>query len=91
MRYIIKNEHLFFESDSYNVRPWTLRFLDENVNYYWQPADPKKLGTEVCFPLLGFLPNDKYYYDGSEYTMHIHGFAGLRRNRNHRMAHHAFA
>jgi len=75
MKYAIKNDYLFFESDSYNVEPWLLRFVDENINYFWRPADLAKLGTEVCFPLLGFLPDDTYRFNGKEYTMGIHGFA----------------
>ena len=75
MRNIIRSDYLLFESDSYNVEPWILRFVDENINYFWRPADLKKLGAELCFPLLGFLPDDKYHYDGKEYIMTIHGFA----------------
>lgn len=78
MRTTIRNDFLVFESDSYNVEPWVLRFVDENVNYFWRPADLERLGTVVCFPLLGFLPDDRYRYDGKEYTMPIHGFAQNR-------------
>jgi len=75
MRYTIKNESLFFESDSFNVEPRMLRFVDDDSNYFWYPSDQKKLGTAVCFPLLGSLPDNKYRYDGKEYTMGQHGFA----------------
>jgi len=75
MRTTIKNGCLFFESDSYNAEPWMLRFVDEHINYFWRPVDLAKLGTVVCFPLLGFLPGDTYRYNGKEYTMTIHGFA----------------
>ena len=29
----------------------------------------------MCFPLLGMTPDNKYRYDGKEYTMNMHGFA----------------
>ena len=74
MKNTISNDSITFVSDSFNVEPWVLRFNDEDVNYFWRPAHLKTLGAEVCFPLLGFLPDDKYQYDGKEYTMTIHGF-----------------
>ena len=75
MRNTIKNDYLFFESDSFNVEPLMLSFADEKINYFWLPPDSEKLGTELCFPLLGFLPDNKYHYDGKEYRMGVHGFA----------------
>lgn len=75
MKNSIKTESISFVSDSFNVEPWVLRFNDEDINYFWRPADLEKLGTAVCFPLMGFLPDNKYVLDGKEYTMAIHGFA----------------
>jgi galactose mutarotase-like enzyme len=75
MKHTIKNDYLVFESDSFNLEPWVLRFADEHVNYFWRPADLEKLGTAHCFPLTGVLPNNKYRYDGKEYIMSQHGFA----------------
>jgi galactose mutarotase-like enzyme len=75
MKHVIKTERIQFVSDSYNVEPWTLRFNDEELNYFWHPAGSEKLGTAVCFPLMGFLPDNTYILDGKEYTMGVHGFA----------------
>ena len=75
MRNTIKNDYLVFDSDSYNAAPIVLRFVDETINYFWRPAGVEKPGTEVCFPLIGFLPDDTYWYGGKEYTMTMHGFA----------------
>ncbi|GHV03142.1 LACX protein [Spirochaetia bacterium] len=75
MKHTIQNERISFTSDSFNVEPWELRFNDEDVNYFWRPADLKKLGTAVCFPLLGTVPDNKYTLDGKEYAMPMHGFA----------------
>jgi galactose mutarotase-like enzyme len=57
------------------VEPWALHFNDERTNYFWHPEGPEKLGTSVCFPLMGFLPDNRYTLDGQEYTMGVHGFA----------------
>ncbi|MDR3248389.1 MAG: hypothetical protein LBT39_06350 [Treponema sp.] len=75
MKNLIKNRSISFVSDSFNVEPWALRFNDEEINYFWRPADLPKLGTAVCFPLMGGLPDNKYMLDGKEYTMDTHGFA----------------
>jgi galactose mutarotase-like enzyme len=78
MKNSIKTESVSFISDSFNVEPWVLRFNDEDINYFWRPASLEKLGTSVCFPLMGFLPDNKYIIDDKEYTMNIHGFAQNR-------------
>jgi galactose mutarotase-like enzyme len=75
MKYTISNERITFISDSYNVEPWVLKFNDDEVNYFWHSAPGEKLGQAVCFPLLGYLPNNRYVLDGKEYAMECHGFA----------------
>jgi galactose mutarotase-like enzyme len=80
----ISNDTITFVSDSYNVEPWVLKFnndADENVNYFWRPADKKRLGTAVCFPMMGMLPDDKYTLEGKEYSLGMHGFAQDREFR----------
>jgi len=78
MKNTIQNDFLVFESDSYNAAPLNLCFTDENINYFWSASGTAKPGVEVCFPLLGFLHENKYFYDGKEYKMGIHGFANGR-------------
>jgi galactose mutarotase-like enzyme len=78
MKNTITNGKISFVSDSFNVEPWVLRFNDEETNYFWRPADLEKLGTAVCFPMMGFLPENRYFLDGKEYAMGTHGFAQNR-------------
>ena len=75
MKHTISNDKLVFVSDSYQVEPWELCFKDDGVNYFWRPESAEKLGAAVCFPLLGFLQENRYVLNGKEYTMDIHGFA----------------
>ncbi|MFA6507293.1 MAG: hypothetical protein WCT14_14440 [Treponemataceae bacterium] len=78
MKNTISNDTITFISDSYNVEPWVLKFNnddDESANYFWRPADKKRLGTAVCFPMMGMLPNGKYMFEGKEYSLGMHGFA----------------
>jgi galactose mutarotase-like enzyme len=75
MKNVIKNKSISFLSDSFNVEPWSLHFNDEEINYFWRPPHVEKLGTAVCFPLMGMLPDGKYIFDGKEYTLGMHGFA----------------
>ena len=59
MKYTIANDTATFISDSFNVEPWSLRLngdADEAANYFWRPADKIRLGTAVCFPMMGMLP-----------------------------------
>jgi galactose mutarotase-like enzyme len=74
----IANDKITFVSDSFNVEPWELRFSDDNVNYFWHTPPGESLGTAVCFPLLGSLPDNKYMLHGKEYRMGMHGFAHNR-------------
>jgi galactose mutarotase-like enzyme len=78
MKNTIKNESISFLSDSFNVEPWDLHFNDEELNYFWRPPNIEKLGTSVCFPLMGLLPDNKYFLNGKEYTLSMHGFAQHR-------------
>jgi galactose mutarotase-like enzyme len=75
MKHTISNGTIRFVSDSYNVEPWFLGFADENINYFWHTPEGEKLGTAVCFPQLGTMPDNSYVYDGKVYSMPMHGFA----------------
>jgi galactose mutarotase-like enzyme len=78
MKHTIRNDTATFISDSFNVEPWALRLngdADESANYFWRPADKIRLGTAVCFPIMGMLPGGTYTFDGKEYSLGMHGFA----------------
>ena len=77
MKTEIKSGQIVFAVETLGAEPWTLRFNDEAINYFWRPEnDPEKSGgTPLCFPLLGAVPDGKYTLDGSEYEMEMHGFA----------------
>lgn len=49
---------------------------DDGREYMWS-ANPQywKRHSPVLFPIVGRLMNDKYQYDGEEYTLTQHGFA----------------
>ncbi len=72
----IKNETLAFRSGDLSAEHISLRFLDEDVDYVWQPRPGHwEHGSFLCFPLLGRLPEGRYTLDGQEYAMPMHGFA----------------
>jgi galactose mutarotase-like enzyme len=78
MKNTIGNDSITFVSESYNVEPWVLKFnndADETANYFWRPADKKRLGTAVCFPMMGMLPDGTYVFEGKKYSLGMHGFA----------------
>jgi galactose mutarotase-like enzyme len=87
MKHTIANEKITFVSDSFGVEPWSLVFNDERreehdvcerrerVNYFWHTPEGEKLGTAVCFPVIGAFPGNTYLLDGKEYPMSMHGFA----------------
>ena len=72
----IKNETLAFRSGDLSGEHLSLRFLDEDIDYVWQPRPGYwERGSFLCFPLLGRLPEGRYTLDGQEYAMPMHGFA----------------
>jgi galactose mutarotase-like enzyme len=75
MRTEITNGTITFAAESRGAEPWVLKFNDDGVNYIWRPAPDVSGGTPICFPLLGAVPGGKYFLDGKEYAMGMHGFA----------------
>jgi galactose mutarotase-like enzyme len=73
----ISSGQIVFAAETAGAEPWVLRFSGEDTNYIWRPRDnPEKSGgTPLCFPLLGAVPGGKYFLDGKEYEMEMHGFA----------------
>jgi len=76
MRYIIENEKLRVEIDSFGAEVKSVFNKAESLEYMWQ-GDKKYWGrtSPVLFPFVGSLKNKEYHYEGKTYPMGQHGFA----------------
>ena len=76
MRYVLENEKLRVEIDSYGAELKSVKDKLTNQEYMWQ-GDPKYWGrtSPVLFPFVGKLKNDSFLHEGKTYTMKQHGFA----------------
>lgn len=76
MRYILENEALRVEIDSFGAELRSVKRKSDEREYMWQ-ADPKYWGrtSPVLFPFVGSLKNKEYHYEGKTYFMGQHGFA----------------
>ncbi len=76
MRYILENEHLIVEVDSFGAELKSVRSKNTSYEYMWQ-ADATYWGrtSPVLFPFVGSLKNKQYHYQGNTYPMGQHGFA----------------
>lgn len=76
MRYVLENEKLRVEIDSYGAELKSVKDKLTNREYMWQ-GDPKYWGrtSPVLFPFVGKLKNDSFLHEGKTYTMKQHGFA----------------
>lgn len=76
MRYILENEKIKVEIESYGAELKSAICKDTKKEYMWQ-ADPKFWGrtSPVLFPFVGDLVNKKYMFEGKAYDMTSHGFA----------------
>ena len=76
MRYVLENEKLRVEIDSYGAELKSVKDKLTNQEYMWQ-GDPKYWGrtSPVLFPFVGKLKNDSSLHEGKTYTMKQHGFA----------------
>ena len=72
---IIKNNYLTVQVNLHGAGLWSVKDQDE-TEYLWQ-GDPKywEDRSPILFPYIARLTNGKYYLDGQEYEMDIHGFA----------------
>lgn len=76
MRYLLENEMLSVEIDSFGAEIRSIRRKSDGMEYMWQ-ADPAYWGrtSPILFPFVG-IPKDKVYrYEGKTYPMGQHGFA----------------
>ena len=76
MRYVLENELLRVEIDSFGAELKSVKNKATNQEYMWQ-ADPQYWGrtSPVLFPFVGSLKNKCYTYEGNTYAMGQHGFA----------------
>lgn len=76
MRYVLENEVLQVEIDSFGAEIKSVKRKSDRLEYMWQ-ADPAYWGrtSPVLFPFVGALKNKEYRYEGKTYSMGQHGFA----------------
>ena len=74
---IIKSEMLTAAIDTHGAELKSVR--DEKGNEFMWEANPDVWGNSapIMFPICGGLKEDKYRYEGKEYTLSKHGFAKL--------------
>ncbi len=86
MRYVIENETLRAEFDSYGAELKSVRRKSDDREYMWY-ADKQYWGrtSPVLFPFVGSLKNKEYIHGGKHYPMGQHGFA---RDMEHTMVSH---
>ena len=76
MYYKIENEFLTCEVDDMGAQLHSLKAKENGTEYIWQGNPEIWYGqAPVLFPIIGQLINDKYFYNGVEYTMPKHGLA----------------
>ena len=76
MRYVLENDKLRVEIDSFGAELKSVKDKTSNQEYMWQ-ADPTYWGrtSPVLFPFVGSLKDATYRYEGTSYKMGQHGFA----------------
>ncbi len=76
MYYKIENSFLTCEIDDMGAQLHSLKLKENGKEYIWQGNPDIWYGqAPVLFPVIGQLINDKYFYNGKEYTMPKHGLA----------------
>ncbi|MBQ8549781.1 MAG: aldose 1-epimerase family protein [Clostridia bacterium] len=74
----IKNEKITVSADTFGAQLMSIKGAD-GTEYLWQ-GDPAYWQNRApnLFPFIARLTEGKYIYDGREYAMPNHGFAGKR-------------
>ncbi len=76
MFYKIENEFLTCEIDDMGAQLHSLVSKENGKEYIWYGKTEIWYGqAPVLFPIIGQLINDKFLYNGNEYTMPKHGIA----------------
>ena len=76
MRYVLENDRLRVEIDSFGAELKSVKDKITGQEYMWQ-ADPTFWArtSPVLFPFVGKLKNNSFLHGGQTYTMKQHGFA----------------
>lgn len=76
MRYVLENDILRVEIDSFGAEVKSVKNKKEDREYMWY-ADKKYWGrtSPVLFPFVGSVKNKEFILDGKHYPMGQHGFA----------------
>ena len=76
MRYVLENDILRVQIDSFGAELKSVQAKDTGMEYMWQ-GDARFWGrtSPVLFPFVGSLKNKEYIYQGKHYPMGQHGFA----------------
>lgn len=76
MFYKIENDFFTCEIDDMGAQLHSLRSKENGKEYIWYGKTEIWYGqAPVLFPIIGQLINDKYFYNGKEYSMPKHGLA----------------
>ena len=76
MFYKIENDFLTCEIDDMGAQLHSLVSKENGKEYIWYGKTEIWYGqAPVLFPIIGQLINDKFFYNGKEYTMPKHGIA----------------
>lgn len=76
MYYKIENEFLTCEIDDMGAQLHSLKLKENGKEYIWQGNPDIWYGqAPVLFPIIGQVIDDKFRYNGDEYTMPKHGLA----------------
>lgn len=79
MFYKIENDYLTAQINDAGAELHSLVNKENGVEYLWQGNPDIWYGqSPVLFPFIGRLLDDKYRFNGKEYTMQKHGFARKR-------------
>lgn len=76
MKYVLENDKISIEIDSFGAELKSVIDKKTNREYMWY-ADKKYWGrtSPVLFPFVGSLKNKEFIVDGRQYPMGQHGFA----------------
>lgn len=76
MRYILENDSLSVEVDSFGAEIKSVKRKSDGREYMWC-GDKKYWGrtSPVLFPFVGSVNKKEYRYEGKTYSMNQHGFA----------------
>ena len=76
MRYILENDTLRVEIESFGAEIKSVKRKADGREYMWC-GDPRYWGrtSPVLFPFVGAPKNKEYRYEGRTYPMGQHGFA----------------